>query len=581
MDAPPVVRYPLGMSVLTHILALLGGCTPQVECAPGLVRIDGYCLSPEDGGAADTDGGGAEWTPRDSGSPADTGAAPVDADVPEGMVRVPATTATLGCVAEDQDCHSPLQWEATLSRDLFVDRTEVTRGEWESFFGPRAWPDDCGPDCPATALTWYEAAFLANARSESEGLQSCYTCAEVGGFLQCLQAVVATSCDGYRLPTEAEWEIAARCGEDHSYAGSDQLDTVSWSAHNSGGVLHPVAGLAPNACGLHDMSGNAWEWTQDWYVVDAEITGGVDPLGGVVGNERVARGGSYDFEYLTHTVHFRDRCRRPDMIMADMGLRLVRTAPSDVPKPRPGDLVRLEAGTFDLGCTPGQVDCRADETAHRVTLSRPFWIDVSEVTQSAYLDLTGAAPSRHGDCGEDCPVELISWHEAAQATNRRSAAEGLDACYVCSGEGEGLACTGVEGLLDCTGYRLPTSAEWEVAARCGADQPFPGGDTAEWVAWTRETAAGAPRVVAQLLPNACGLVDMGGNVSEWVHDGAGEQPAESTDPTGSPSSDRRLTRGGGWDTDASWARVPAVHRRDATNRSSAVGFRMARTAAAE
>ena len=575
MDAPRLLRYPCVMLLLAPILAVLGGCATPVECAPGLVRIDGYCLAPE---GQDEPGPDDVPDDRDTAPPVDTGDPPVDDDLPDGMVRVRAGTVTLGCVSEDENCHSPLQWEATLSRDLFVDRTEVTRGEWEAFFGERAWPDSCGTDCPATALTWYEAASLANARSEAEGLESCYACAEVGGFLQCLQSVVASSCEGYRMPTEAEWEIAARCGEGYAFSGSDDVDAVSWSAHNSGGVLHPVAGLAPNACGLHDMSGNAWEWTQDWYVIDDEIRGGVDPLGGVVGNERVARGGSFDFEYLTHTVHFRDRCRRPDMIMADMGVRLVRTAPSDLPSPRPGDVVRLEAGTFQLGCTDGQIDCRSDETVHQVTLTRSYWIDVSEVTQARYRALTGESPSRYGNCGDDCPVEQVSWHDAAHATNLRSAAEGLEACYICTGEGDSLSCSAGADVLDCAGYRLPTAAEWEVAARCGTDLPYPGGEQADWVAWTTETSGSEPHPVALLLPNACGLVDMGGNVSEWVHDGVGGFSPESTDPIGALDSDQHITRGGGWDGDTSSARVPALHRRNQTSRSAALGFRMVRTA---
>ena len=559
---------------LTLLFALFG-CAEPPACGPGLARTGGYCLAP------DGDGGGTGADPADPaadpGGSTDTGEGGAATDAPAGMVRVPATGATLGCTDADPSCHTPLQWEATLTHDLFVDRTEVTRAAWEALLGARAWPDDCGADCPASGLTWHEAAALANARSAAEGLGSCYTCGEdAGGRVTCAPDGLPTRCPGYRLPTEAEWELAARCGEDHAFSGSARVDAVAWVEHNSGGRLHAVAGLAPNACGLHDMSGNAWEWTQDWYLPDLALVGGEDPLGGFDGEERVARGGAHDFDQLTAAVHFRDRCRRPDMAMPNLGVRLVRTAADPDHRPAPGEMVWLDAGSFTLGCTAGQTDCAADEAAHGVTLTRGFWIDVGETTQAEHARLTGETPAQFRECGEACPVEMVSWHQAAWATTARSAEAGLSACYTCSGSGLDLRCAAVDDLLACPGYRLPTEAEWEVAARCGTDHPFPGGPSPTWTAWVRETAGETPHPVGQLRANACGLLDMGGNVAEWVHDGHARDRAGGTDPVGDPAATGRVTRGGGWVSDPTQARVPARRGRDPTQVSSATGYRMVR-----
>jgi sulfatase modifying factor 1 len=136
---------------------------------------------------------------------------------------------------------------------------------------------------PVTEVSWYDAVKWCNAKSQMEGLKVAYT---IAGSPYRKGDSNEVSCDwksgGYRLPTEAEWEWAARggvksCGS--TYAGGDDLGAVGWFDQNSGGMAHPVGQKAPNELGLFDMSGNVWEWC--WELWSTE------------GVHRVIRGGSW------------------------------------------------------------------------------------------------------------------------------------------------------------------------------------------------------------------------------------------------------------------------------------------------
>ena len=247
-----------------------------------------------------------------------------------------------------------------------------------------------------------------------------------------------------------------------------------------------------------------------------------------------------------------------------------------------GDLLRIPAGAFEMGCTPGQADCLPDESpVTPVTLAAGLFLGVTEVTQGEYAALMGANPSNFSACGADCPVESLTWDMAAAFTNALSAAAGLTACYACAGSGEAVSCSVALAPTACDGYRLPTEAEWEAAARCGTDLRFAGSDNAAEVAWSLDNSGGATAPVAGKAPNACGLYDLSGNVWEWTQDWYGGDTYTGTpvtDPVGPGEGVGRVHRGGAYVQDESGVRVAYRGYSEPSHRGSGVGLRVARTA---
>jgi len=156
-------------------------------------------------------------------------------------------------------------------KGFYMDKYEVTQAEYRRVMGTNpSYFTNCA-DCPVELVTWHDAMAYA-------------------------QKV------GKRLPTEAEWEYAARGGNQsrgYKYAGSDNLDAVGWYDGNSGGKTHPVGQKQPNELGLYDMSGNVWEWCADWYGENYYAKSPQDnPTGPASGSHRVLRGGSWlNYDY--------------------------------------------------------------------------------------------------------------------------------------------------------------------------------------------------------------------------------------------------------------------------------------------
>ena len=202
-------------------------------------------------------------------------------------------------------------------------------------------------------------------------------------------------------------------------------------------------------------------------------------------------------------------------------------------------MVLVPGGSFVMGSD--RTD-EVDEPAHTVHVVA-FYIDRYEVTQAHYAKLTGKNPSLHK--ARDRPVEQIRWPQAAAYCNARSRAEGLEPCY----DPATWRCD-----FDANGYRLPTEAEWEYAARAGSKAAWCFGDDAARLpqyGWYKENQTLGPQPVGRRKPNAWGLYDMHGNVWEWCHDWYAEDAyarAASRDPRGPARGKTRVLRGGCWDS---------------------------------
>jgi len=201
--------------------------------------------------------------------------------------------------------------------------------------------------------------------------------------------------------------------------------------------------------------------------------------------------------------------------------------------------IRIPAGTFTMGSPEDETGRDSDETGHQVTLTKPFYLQTTEVTQGQWTAVMGSNPSHFDSCGDDCPVETVSPNDCQAFISQ------------------------LNSLLGTTKYRLPTEAEWEYACRAGTATPF---NTGECISTDQANYNGkdysyadcplgtfqeAPVPVTSFLPNAWGLYGMHGNVWECCQDRYGDYPSlPATDPDGPSDGSSFVRRGGGWDSSA-------------------------------
>jgi formylglycine-generating enzyme required for sulfatase activity len=240
------------------------------------------------------------------------------------------------------------------------------------------------------------------------------------------------------------------------------------------------------------------------------------------------------------------------------------------------NFVYIEPGTFKMGSPSGWFSGEKyrndDETQHSVTLTRGYHLQTTEVTQSQWKAVMGSNPSRSTNCGDDCPVEQVSWNDVQDFIKKLNQKEGGDR------------------------YRLPTEAEWEYAARAGTTTVYSWGNEADCDKMMYENDVGSNEnkcvsyhrnrgltpdstaPVKSFSPNAWGLYDMHGNVWEWCQDWKGAYPSGAvTDPTGPSGGTGRVRRGGSWDDDARDCRSADRSSNDPGYRGNYLGFRLLKT----
>jgi formylglycine-generating enzyme required for sulfatase activity len=224
------------------------------------------------------------------------------------FVYIPAGSFTMGSPKDEPGHYTDEQQHpVTLTQGFYLQTTEVTQGQWRSLMDDNpSHFKDCGDRCPVEKVSWEDAQRFINKLNQKENDSR------------------------YCLPTEAQWEYAARAGSGSAFANGEitelecgldpKLNAIGWYCGNSRKTTHPVAQKESNAWGLFDMHGNVWEWCADWYGTSPK--GGDDPTGPSSGSARVVRGGSWGLSGRYCRSAFRNRFE-PGYRSVFLGFRLV------------------------------------------------------------------------------------------------------------------------------------------------------------------------------------------------------------------------------------------------------------------
>jgi formylglycine-generating enzyme required for sulfatase activity len=214
------------------------------------------------------------------------------------------------------------------------------------------------------------------------------------------------------------------------------------------------------------------------------------------------------------------------------------------------------SGSFNMGSPTNESGRFSDvEKQHEVTISRPFYLQTTELTQGQWKKVMGDSSYFVQSCGNDCPKVVVSWYGAQKFLNKLNQMESTNK------------------------YRLPTEAEWEYACRAGTDTAysFDNVDKLEEYAWYSANSDDQIHPVRKKKPNAWGLYDMHGNVWEWCQDWHGNYPSSPiTDPKGPADGEYRSTRGGSYKENQAALRSAVRYGSKPDNAYTTIGFRVAR-----
>ena len=534
--------------------------------------------------------------------------------------------------------------------NFYISDHEVTQEEYKAIMG--TWPDESvteetlygvGDNFPAYYISWFNALVYCNKRSIKEDLTPCYSIKDSTdpktwgdvpdsedheNFETWFNATCDFQADGYRLPTDAEWEYAARGGNgltgfQYKYAGSNSIDMVAWCSENSSETSHEVKLKQPNELGLYDMSGNLWEWCWDDSASDNLI------------NYRKNRGGNWydgtDGCMLSYRNNYFSYER-----MSNIGFRVVRTATEQsqgdvysqgislngkiydktsevvvVPKGTVAKIEMTDDSSWNTYYEGDDASLKGVFLKDRKVQLSPFSMSQFEVTQELYEAVFDWNPSNFqtgvadSEVQELRPVECISWYDAVNFCNELTKRTmGEEHCVYkienSSYPNGYIEYADVSIDLSKKGYRLPTEAEWEFAAR-GGDPAKPewkyayagvqtniakdsfsnytDSTSLEEFGWYGCNSDSKTHEVGKKYPNTLGLFDMNGNVYEWCYDWHSDEiDTTVVNPLGANSGEKRSARGGCLTSNHKWASVGyRFTMTPGVNDDSGIGFRLVRT----
>ncbi|MDP6543011.1 MAG: SUMF1/EgtB/PvdO family nonheme iron enzyme [Phycisphaerae bacterium] len=406
--------------------------------------------------------------------------------------------------------------DVKVARPFYISATEVTRSQWSAVTGKSPW------------------ARKSNARGDTVHAANWISAGDAREFCKILSSRLSGL--KVQVPNEAEWEYACRAGAGTAFSFGDEhtrLVQYAWYFRNSGGSEYPkfVARKKPNAFGLYDMHGNTAEWVQARRAGSYELRGGSikDPSNSARSDHRKLTAGANDY-----STGFRPVLKLADDPKPKPTTRIATTKPAvPIAGGWPFDsaeakarqeaaarkyritrklvlklggsqnlaLVLIPPGEFLMGSPSGEKSRGKDERLHAVSISRPFYIGITEVTQAQWKAVMTTDPwsgRAYGRNGSTLPANHIDSAEAASFCGWLSRKTGRK-------------------------VRLPSEAQWEYACRAGSGAAYCFGDDRGQLgeyAWFADGSAKAkgPHPVLMKKPNAFGVYDMHGNVAEWCRD---------------------------------------------------------------